>query len=57
MPKNQFQRPAPVKHTRNVPRNGAPQPLPIKGGAKSQNKAPLAGLPPLSALIETPGRK
>jgi hypothetical protein len=57
MPKNQFQRPAPVKHTRNVPRHGAPQPGPAKGAAKPQNKAPAAGLPPLSALMETPGRK
>lgn len=26
MPKNQFQRPLPVRHTHNVPRHGAPLP-------------------------------
>jgi len=56
MPKNQFQRPLPVKHTKNVPRHGQPVPPPAKATAKPA-KAPAASLPPLAALLEIPGRK
>jgi len=56
MPKNQFQRPLPVKHTQNVLRRGKPVPPPPKAATKP-SKAPAAALPPLAALLEAPGRK
>jgi len=56
MPKNQFQRPLPVRHTQNVPRHGKPVPPPAKAAIKPA-RPPAANLPPLAALLETPGRK
>lgn len=57
MPKNQFQRPAPVQHTQNVPRHGKPLPPPAKVAAKAPTRAVSAGLPPLSVQLETQDRK
>jgi len=57
MPKNQFQRPLPVKHTANVPRHGKPQPPFARPSGKAAVKAPAAHLPPLAALLETAPRK
>ena len=57
MPKNQFQRPTPVNHGHQVPRHGKPLPPQAKGATKPLTKAPLANLPPLAALLETPRSK
>ncbi len=57
MPKNQFQRPLPVKHTSNVPRHGKPQPPFAKSGARPVLTAPPTSLPPLAALLEPSPRK
>jgi hypothetical protein len=57
MPKNQFQRPAPIKHGHSVPRHGKPLPQQAKVAAKPRGKAPEAGLPPLTTLLESAGRK
>ena len=56
MPKNQFQRPAPVKHIHNVPRHGTPSPVPPRGNGKPAAKAVPAGLPSLSSLLDKAGR-
>ena len=56
MPKNQFQRPLPVSHTKTVPRHGKPQPPLAKPGAKAAVKRPEASLPPLAALLEKGGK-
>jgi hypothetical protein len=51
VPKNQFQRPLPVKHTHNVPRHGKPLPPQAKADGKPVGKELPASLPPLSALL------
>lgn len=57
MPKNQFQRPLPVKHTGKVPRHGpanAPaRPLPGAAANKPEpaRKVGQLSLPPLEALL------
>jgi hypothetical protein len=57
MPKNQFQRPLPVKHDRSVPRHG--KPLPPVGRAAAKPVSPSGGstLPSLSALLQQGNRK
>ena len=57
MPKNQFQRPLPVNHNRQVPRHGTPQPPQARSTTKPLTKAPVTNLPPLAALLDGPGRK
>ena len=57
MPKNQFQRPLPIRHDGKVPRHGKQQPPLTRAGAKPVLKAPSANLPPLTALLETAPRK
>lgn len=52
MPKNQFQRPAPVLRDHKVPRHGAPIPAPKMGARKIASTKPVpATLPPLGALL------
>ena len=57
MPKNQFQRPLPVKHNGNVPRHGKPMPPVAKAGAKPALKPPPGNLPPLAVLLDTNPKK
>lgn len=52
MPKNQFQRPLPVRHDGKVPRHGKTQPPISRIAAKPAIKAPSSALPPLEALLE-----
>ncbi len=49
MPKNQFQRPMPVRHDTKVPRHGKPQPPVGKTGKPAK---PVPALPPLAALLD-----
>ncbi len=57
MPKNPFQRPQPINHTRNVPRHGKPvQALPKKGAAKATIATPAPALPPLEELLHSDKR-
>ncbi|SMQ71992.1 hypothetical protein SAMN06295905_1976 [Devosia lucknowensis] len=51
MPKNQFQRPAPIQHTGNVPRHGKPQPPQAKSAEKRLSKLSTNTLPPLETLL------
>jgi hypothetical protein len=48
MPKNQFQRPLPVRHTHNVPRHGAP--LPKRMPEVRKPILPQQAQPPLPSL-------
>ncbi|MDV3250124.1 hypothetical protein DevBK_02135 [Devosia sp. BK] len=52
MPKNQFQRPQPINHTRNVPRHGQQQP-PQRPSSKTSMQTPPSGLPSLGQLLHT----
>lgn len=56
MPKNQFQRPLPVKHDHKVPRHGAaipaPKPVKVPAGAAQQEKPTLPSLETLLNKIE-----
>lgn len=56
MPKNQFQRPLPVNHNRQVPRHGKPLPPQSKAAAKPLTKVSEASLPPLEALLAKTNR-
>lgn len=51
MPKNQFQRPLPVKHDRKVPRHGKAQAPAMRPTVKPSLKAPASNLPPLTTLL------
>ncbi|MBJ3783368.1 hypothetical protein [Devosia sediminis] len=52
MPKNQFQRPAPVKHTNQVPRHGKPLPQrKVEARSKVATERDGAPLPSLHALL------
>ena len=57
MPKNQFQRPLPVRQSHDVPRHGKPIPPPAKAKANPLVRPPEASLPPLAALLEKPQQK
>ena len=48
MPTNQFQRPLPVRHTRNVPRHGAP--FPKRKPEVRKPISPQQAQPPLPSL-------
>lgn len=52
MPKNQFQRPLPVRHTQNVPRHGAPIPQRKPEVRRSQPIREPAPLPALDDLLK-----
>jgi hypothetical protein len=53
MPKNTFQRPAPITRSHTVPRHGKPVPAPVKGEMKPVAQKPdtAAKLPPLQHLL------
>lgn len=50
MPKNQFQRPLPVRHDMKVPRHGKPQ-QPAHKAIKCNDAASATPLPPLASLL------
>ena len=57
MPKNQFQRPQPIKHAHNVPRHGLQQAAPPKKlPAKATGKSDKPDLPPLEKLLQSQHR-
>ena len=52
MPKNQFQRPLPIRHNGNVPRHGKPlPPSRIETPRAAQPRREKDALPPLQALL------
>lgn len=57
MPKNQFQRPLPVKHDHKVPRHGAPVPVPKPMENRTKRATPdKPALPTLDDLLHRIGR-
>ncbi len=51
MPKNQFQRPMPVRHDMKVPRHGKAQPPAAKAAIRRPEDGTGALLPPLASLM------
>lgn len=54
MPKNQFQRPLPVKHSHNVPRHGKPHPLRKVEAKRAEGPKEIAPIPVLQDLLNRP---